>query len=237
MREKIPELKSLLEANFKESLGMIEARVKNNSKQLIEKNVSKLKEQIKPIKTLKKADEQIQAFINRLGEQVRRLSATQEKHAKALQDFKLAEQENTRKKSDNKVVLSIDANKLRESLPAPEEQARNEPVRQSDQTDQFTLKLTDKDLKNPSVSEADESESEKDNYVELYVAQQMHEKVDPLEADLKSKQKLIEALQVRNKDLEEDIARVDAHYTRIFKTILARQGVAVTNLDHMEIMR
>lgn len=77
-------------------------------------------------------------------------------------------------------------------------------------------------LKNTSVSEADESESEKDNYVELYVKEQLHEKVDPLEADLKSKQKLIEALQVRNKDLEQDIDRVDVHFTKIFKTILAK---------------
>ena len=52
--------------------------------------------------------------------------------------------------------------------------------------------------------------------------QQLHEKVDPIEADLKSKQKLIEALQVRNKDLELDIARVDVHFTTILKTILAK---------------
>lgn len=60
IRKEIPELENRLETGWKETLGMIEARVKNNSKQLIEKNVAKLKDQIKPIKALKKADEQIQ---------------------------------------------------------------------------------------------------------------------------------------------------------------------------------
>lgn len=93
---------------------------------------------------------------------------------------------------------------MRESLVQPTleaEPSKTDPVRQSEGENPFTLKL-DKDLKTNSVSDADESESEKDNYVELYVNQQLHEKVDPIEADLKSKQKLIEALQVRNKDLE-----------------------------------
>lgn len=57
VRNEIPELQNRLETNWKESLEMIEARVKNNSKQLIDKNCSKLKEKIKPIKSLKKADE------------------------------------------------------------------------------------------------------------------------------------------------------------------------------------
>jgi len=44
IRKEIPVLENRLETTWKESLGMIEARVKNNSKQLIEKNMSKLKD-------------------------------------------------------------------------------------------------------------------------------------------------------------------------------------------------
>ena len=65
----------------------------------------------------------------------------------------------------------------------------------------------------------------------------MKMKVDPLAKDLEEKKLMIDDLVTKNKTLEENINKLDVHFTKIIKAILQNQGVAVKNLEAYDIMK
>jgi len=52
-----------------------------------------------------------------------------------------------------------------------------------------------------------------------------------------TKQNLIEFLQTKSKDLDENIMKVDNHFTKIIKLMLERSGISVKNLDAHHVFK
>ena len=73
--------------------------------------------------------------------------------------------------------------------------------------------------------------------MELYVAKEIKDKVEPLEDNLRDREKQIEKLAVRLKTLDEQLRNVDKKHNGISNAILSKQGVVLTDITELNILR
>ena len=73
--------------------------------------------------------------------------------------------------------------------------------------------------------------------MELYVAKEIKDKVEPLEENLRDREKQIEKLATRLKTLVEELRDVDTKHVGISNAILSKQGIILQDLSELNILR
>ena len=73
--------------------------------------------------------------------------------------------------------------------------------------------------------------------MELYVAKEIKDKVEPLEENLRDREKQIEKLATRLKTLDEQLRGVDKKHVGISNAILSKQGIILGDITELNILR
>lgn len=86
--------------------------------------------------------------------------------------------------------------------------------------DAFALKITPVNSNEQLGSDPGDFSEQNDDYMELYVAKELSDKLKPLNAELELKTELIANLRRDLASASDEISRVDVHFTKILKTLL-----------------
>jgi hypothetical protein len=76
-----------------------------------------------------------------------------------------------------------------------------------------------------------------DDYLELYVAKELNEMKKQVYDEIENKITHVSGLKSELDSISNEISRVDVHFTKIIKSILFTQGIAVKNLEATEIFK
>ena len=96
---------------------------------------------------------------------------------------------------------------------------------------------TVEESKSEEEKEEEKKSEEDDNYMELYVQKEIKDKVEPLEENLRDREKQIEKLATRLKNLDEQLRNCDKKHTGISNAILSKQGIILSDLTELNILR
>ena len=90
-------------------------------------------------------------------------------------------------------------------------------------------------------SSKEDASEEEDNYMELFVKQELKDKLDPLEEKFKESNQALENMTTQTKTridaLEERIAQCNTKYDGSIRAMLSKQGVKLTEINEYNILR
>ena len=90
---------------------------------------------------------------------------------------------------------------------------------------------------NADVASDNKTEKTEEDYMELYVAKELKDKLTPIEENLTERKEEFDRLEAIVKELREQIRSVDKHYNDVAKAMLSKQGIMLTEINEYNILR
>lgn len=93
------------------------------------------------------------------------------------------------------------------------------------------------DTNRSKVNSESKEETEQEDYMELYVAKELKDKIEPIEESLIERKEEFDKLFKQVSDLEIQIQTVDRHYNGVSRAMLTKQGIMLQEVDELNILK